>query len=39
MKFDGRLTAFFDEQTDPACHRLNPKPQSIPVKLEICGDE
>ena len=37
MSFKGRLVAYFDEQTDAACHNLNPQEQSIDVKLEICG--
>jgi hypothetical protein len=39
MDFDGKLEAFFNETIDPACARLNPEPQSIDVKLLICGSE
>jgi hypothetical protein len=39
LKFNGKLTAFFDGKTDPACFGLNPNSQSIPVNLEICGNE
>jgi hypothetical protein len=39
MNFDGKLEAYFDPIEDPSCHKLNPTPQSIDVKLEICGNE